>query len=198
VAAASTDAGAALTLRLSDGVQTVTIVDTDGDGLVSYDGTVGSGWRVRLSTGRGGGSLADAMELDSARLGPDRGTLWVALSEDGLRGGSPSLLRAGVGGIADASLGFELWTSASNDLFGMGSKIFDGSASGSGAFAFTGGPVGDFAAPYSMTLLTSISHGAGTQLTSVGVESSVPEPGTLGLLAVGLLGVGATARRRPV
>lgn len=182
-------------LTLYDGVTTVTVNDLDLDGVVSFNGSIGS-WTVNVTTGITmpaiGSSLVPVMDLNSINLtGLGPGTLTITFSEDGfsLTNGT---LQAAVGGTTGGTASFATLlngTSLSSLALGPFSPI-----------AFSG------TAYYNnLTLLPTdilaqqavIIHTGAGQVTSFDKHlDTVPEPATLILLGTGFASLAFFARRK--
>jgi hypothetical protein len=104
------------------------------------------------------------------------------------------------GSLSGAGASFEqsAYYDAGNALFGQGTLI---GTVGSGAGAYSGSVDGGWSpsGPYSVTeILTLKTSGSGLSVFSGDFEVNVPEPGTLALAGLALLGLAAAYRRRRV
>lgn len=203
-------ANATLMLSLDDGNTSKTIVDETTDdgmnglpGYVTYSaldfGGATTPWSITTATGLGnpviGTDYYDALHLDSLEVssgGP--GTLTVMLTNTDMTR-SPASFAGGLGGYTAGNVDFQLYASSVNDAFGKDVLLYD-SATMSGNFSDSlyGGI--DFAAPYSLTMVATITHDGDGQRTSFDFDVTVPTPATVALFGVGLLAMGFAARRR--
>jgi hypothetical protein len=197
-------AHATLILSLSDGTTSISV--TDGSaldsnaaaGVITYSGAVGSNWWLNVSTAIGTGAYQGGfgIDLNSVNLSFGTGTLKLAMTETGLNWGPLGATEAQVvgkiGGVTAGSVSYSLYTDNTNASFGKQNMVFAGT--GSSAFSETGGGAITLLDPFSMSLFLDINHPAGGN-TSFNFEGKVPEPASLALLGLGLLGMGFARRR---
>ncbi len=170
-----------------------TVKTADDSGIEGYaDITVSLGdWIINSVTGLSnpilGDDYTDVLHLDSLNVtGESGGTIYVRLTESGYTRYDANYI-AEFGGITDGSVSFQTYVNStlltdSGALFG----------------AFSGGDSGTISMtdPYSISILATITHYGAQDATSFDYEVTVPEPGTLALLGIGLLGIGLSRRRR--
>ena len=197
-----------LSIRLTDGTNTVTCADGDtcdgspADGVVSYVGTVGS-WTVGVTTGLTypvSGTIDHAkLHLTNVSVSGGTGDLHVLASGAGYLGpisGGLSPMGVAVGGVTAGTVSANYYLDTSNTLFGTGTLIDSLGPLGPGAISASGGSVVASATPFSLTIDAAIHHDSASETTSI--DAQIPEPSLLALMGAGLLGLGLVGlgRRR--
>lgn len=200
MAAASMSAHAGLIMTIDDlstaGVD-VTVPGFGSPETAFYFGAVGT-WSLNVSTGLGNGwSSVFGIDLNSLTASSAAGgTLVIKLTQTDLNfGGAPGPLgvNAAIGGVTQGTISYESWIDDANAAFGHGVQILSGTSTG--AFSDAGWAEPSVSDPFSMTLEVTITH-SGKKNTSFNFESTVPEPGSLALAGLALLGLAVAGRRK--
>jgi hypothetical protein len=174
-----------------------------GDGVVSFSGALGGVFGVNVTTGSTVPALPGShMDLNTVNLQTLAGgthTLEIRFSEIGFSApGNATASFAGTLTANGSTVQYTTYFDAGNVLFDLGTLMTDSLQITGPAFAGTQPGTGPLAGPFSMTQRLVLSTtGLGTTLSGdFEVQLQVPEPGALGLIAIGLLGVGFARRRR--
>ena len=193
----------ALSLRITQGINVVTVTDADNNGQVDHNGALGT-FNVVVSTGLSEPiELAPYPHLHLNILATGTGAITFELTETSVGSTltSPlSGLTLTVGGITagGGSITYRSFVDDGDVAFGQGTA---GPALGPfGAGPHVGSIGGSFAPvtnPYSTTIVVNLNHTTqGTTSTDVDL-SSVPEPASLAVWSVlGLAGLGYGGWRR--
>jgi hypothetical protein len=183
---------AGVDLTLADGA----IGDWLGAGAILYAGSPGS-WNLSATTGLGNGwSSIFGIDLNSVSVSSAAGgTLRISLTETDLAYGSggPISVTSLIGGTTQGTVAYASWLDDGNAAFGKDTLLFSGT--GTGAFSAAGSTTVGVSNPFSMTLQVDITH-AGFKSTSFDFAAQIPEPGSLALLGLGLVGLALTRRKR--
>lgn len=192
-------AHAVLTLSLNEvGGGSQTIVDTDGDGKVFFNGTL-TNFTTNFTAGVsdpiliGTPSLIDLVSLNISELA---GTLIIELSDTGYTNPT-SYLNSLIGGTTAGTVTYETFvdTTNGNPFAGtlLASKTLDDPSFNAGSLF----PISlSDGSPYSLGIRVTVEHGSGVTNTSFNSEIRIPEPGSLGLLGSGLVLAGLLLRQR--
>lgn len=202
---------AALTLTLDDlstgGVDVIVLDNMAGDSfaladVITYIGSAGS-FNINVSTGLGDAATPAlfGLDLNSVNTSLAAGTLRLTLTETDLNFGAPaasSLLFNGlIGGTTTGNVSWSLLVDDNNvGGYGVGTVAMSGATAAPGAFANSGASYLTATDPFALTLVVDITHGASGGTTSFDFSGSIPEPTSLALISLALLGAGVASRRR--
>lgn len=202
---ASTAAKADLIMEITSGGSTVRLVDGAGldalDGFVGYMGSIGA-WEMTV----GMASAAYdpfSMHLTAGVSGtPGDGPITIRVTQTGLQAGANPLTPfwAGGSGTTSAPLSvasWSAWVDDQNREFGQG-ELVESTSGYNGDERSIAAALSGF---YSATIITTFSYAGvpgttGRFGSSLDVSMRVPEPTSLALVGLGLLGAGIARRRQ--
>jgi hypothetical protein len=177
-------------LRITNGLNVVTVQDLDNDGVVNYYGAVGQ-WKINVTTGIGPGAPATYyMDLNSTDVSANStpGTLVLEFSSKNNYPSAP-MFDIGFGGtVANASAVYDVYYDNGNAFFQKTTLIASlGPYTGPFAGTLDGVPAAA-AAMYSLTQVITITpngHGL-AQYSGDATIDPIPEPATLIFLGSGI------------
>lgn len=201
LAAAAAPALAVATLSLSDGVNSISVVDQSADDANPIEGVVtivwtspSTQWLSTVSVGTtypaDGSPSMPYMDLNAVATSFGAGELTITFTQDGFIAPN-AVFRSDVGGtLNEGSIASFSAMADGQAISAIGPFTSSGAFMGSNVSLFAAGGV-----PYAITLQAVLTHSEqGT--SSFDYQVQVPEPGSLALLGVGLLGLGFGLVRR--
>jgi len=181
-----------------DGGEAITCCDA---GVVTFSQSLGD-FFINVTTGlskpilTGGSPLMDLNTVNVQMWGGAH-TLVIAFSDTDfdIYGGRITTTYGGTLNGTGASVEYSAYYDAGNALFAQGTLIGTG---GSGSGAYSGYADGGWSPNglYSVTEILTLTTGGGQTVFSGDFAVNVPEPGTLALIGLALLGFAAAYRRR--
>lgn len=178
-----------------------TVFDGDNDGVITHSGGFGA-FTVNVTTGLTQPALSDPAKLDLNSVdvtGSTGGTLYIWLSATDFTG-SLTDFTADFGGTTQGTVTLDFLHDPSNTLFGGTSFAFADSPSWSTGGTSFGGSIIDTvvpASPYSLTILATIEHPGGGQVSSFdALVSAVPVPAAAWLFASAVISIAGLRRLR--
>ena len=201
---ASGNATASAILEISNGTDTETVYDLDGDGVVLFNGSIGS-FSINITSALTkpaiGSADAPYLYLNTVNVSNGCGTLTMRWTDTDFYL-SPGLsgFYSEIGGTTDGMVTSQVYLDSGNTEFGMATQLSDfgpffGRCPVNGYFSDGSTYSGMFSEPFSLTIVACITQSA-NDVTSFDTEvSAVPIPTTLFLFASGLFGLVGIRRK---
>ena len=191
-----TSAHATLTVQISETSDftgtVVSATDTDGDGVVTLSSGFGT-WYANVVTGINySNDYTEKLDLNSVNVSGGTGTIYVRLIEDAMTKSTAPYVTS-YGGTTDGTVSFKasvtdgVTTAVLEDTGDISNSAFSGT--NSGGFSLLDGN-------YTAMIMATITHGDKFSVSSFDFNVKVPEPGSLALLGLGLIGLGFGAKKR--
>ena len=183
-----------------------TLSDGDLDGLIIFGqaaGTFTLNLGAAISKPQLGSAVTPRLDLSSFNSSTNAASLVIKVTDTGFMSGAGTAFMS-IGGTTDGTVSYSAYWDPSNAEFGTANQIGSTLTFGPGGTSFpfsgsaTSGGVGT-ATPFSLTQIITVAHLAGgrfSKATSFDASLIVPEPSSIALFGLGLLGLGVAVRRR--
>ncbi len=184
------------TLKITDGTNTLTFQDINKDGIVCSFGDIGI-FNFYMSAGttkpQDGSAAFPMMHVGGYATTNGSGTFTVKFSETdfGPLDSSITEFLSSLNGFGGTQ-SLDVYYDTNNTLFGMGTKIAGIDAINTSQL-YNGILASDL---FSLTMISRITLNNATGSFDNGVSAPVPEPATMLLLGIGLIGLAGASRKK--
>lgn len=179
--------------------------DTDGElNSIYFSNSNFGDWELAVAIGSG---IANPFEMHLSTIVQGKGgegPITIRLTQTDMQAGTVPLSYwfpsfGGGAATSGAVVSWATYVSDDNSQFGMGQQISAGS--GSGLFAFSDMASVPLSGTYSATMVvtydySNVTPGASKKQSSLDVHMNVPEPTSIALVGLALLGLGVVSRRK--